>query len=117
MKPAVAAALFCLAIARTAAAGDMQFAAPAATTIWDPAPSTRCLDLVILAEGYTASEQAQFNADAAALAGHLLSVEPWKSRQDMIRIHRVNVISRESGTDAPPSNPYRMVDTAFDSGY
>ncbi len=111
------AALMLFAIARAAEAGDIEFATPRSTTIWDPAPSAQALDLVILGDGYTALEQERFNADAAALADHLLAIEPWMSRKNLIRIHRVNVVSRESGTDWPPSNPYLVVDTALDTGY
>jgi len=64
----------------------------------DPAKK---VDLVFIAEGYTAEQIGKFKADAAKFAGYLFNFEPYKSRKEDFNIWAVESISKESGTDIP----------------
>ena len=64
----------------------------------DPAEK---LDLVFLAEGYTAAEAKEFYKDAARFQQAILSTEPYKSMEEDINFWAVASVSEESGTDLP----------------
>jgi len=59
------------------------------------------LDIVILAEGYTALEMEKFEQDCERFKGYILESEPYKQNKDKINIWAVQAISEESGTDLP----------------
>jgi lysophospholipase L1-like esterase len=77
-------------------------------------PANR-LDVVVLGDGYTAAQLPQFAADAAAWAGALFSTSPFDAYQPYLNVHRVDVISAQSGADHPDTATF--VDTALDSAY
>lgn len=57
----------------------------------------RKVDIAILGDGYRASEQAKFVADAKRAAGYLFSVEPLKARARDFNVHAVFTPSADSG--------------------
>lgn len=59
------------------------------------------VDIVFIAEGYTAQEMEKFRKDAAKFAGYLFNIEPYKSRKQDFNIWAVESLSKESGTDIP----------------
>lgn len=59
------------------------------------------VDILFIAEGYTAAEMDKFQKDAAKFAGYLFDIEPYKSRKQDFNIWAVESISEESGTDIP----------------
>ena len=59
------------------------------------------LDIVIIAEGYTAEEMDKFEQDCERFKGYILESEPYKQNKDKINIWAVKAISEESGTDLP----------------
>lgn len=63
-------------------------------------PRTRT-DIVILGDGYTASEQTLYRADVQALVQYMFSQEPFKEYQRYFNVHRIDVVSAESGVDHP----------------
>jgi hypothetical protein len=65
------------------------------------------VDLVILAEGYTASEKEKFIADAKRVSGYLFEEEPFKSEKTNFNVKAVFSPSAESGTDIPGENIYK----------
>ncbi len=81
-------------------------------------PANR-FDLVILGDGYTAAEQEKFDNDAQALTDYLFSgtndTEPFLRYRSYFNVHRVNLISNESGIDRPAQGIYR--DTALDGAF
>ena len=84
-------------------------------------PSNR-LDLLIVAEGYTAAQQSQFVADATALANTFLSISPYSDFRHLINVSWLFVPSNQSGADKPacsetPGKPVVVVDTAFDASF
>jgi len=88
-------------IRETAAAGDWVYEAVAAG---DP---RTCLDLVFLAEGYTAAGRDKFKADVDRMAKALFETEPYKSFRDRISIRGVFRPSPEAAPDEPRQRLYR----------
>ena len=84
-------------------------------------PANR-LDLLIVAEGYTAAQQAQFISDATTLANGLLGISPYSDFRQLINVQWLFVPSNQSGADKPacaetPGSTVVVVDTAFDATF
>jgi hypothetical protein len=73
------------------------------------------LDVVILAEGYTASEMDKFVQDANRFVGYFFTVEPFASRTDAVNFWAVLSPSVESGTDYP--NEGKWANTVLNSNF
>jgi len=73
------------------------------------------VDIVILAEGYTADEMVKFTEDAKRVTGYLFDEEPFKSEQAKFNVSAVLTPSLESGTDIPGENIYK--NTRFNSTF
>lgn len=65
------------------------------------------VDVVILSDGYTASEQKKFEKDLKRFTNVFLSQEPYKSQKDKFNIYGVFKASEESGIDEPGANIYK----------
>ena len=59
------------------------------------------VDVAILAEGYTAQEEAKFRADLARFVKIFLAQEPYASRKERFNIYGVFKPSQDSGCDEP----------------
>jgi len=59
------------------------------------------VDILFLAEGYTAGEMDKFIEDAKRSVGYIFSEEPFKSERNMFNVRAVKSISQDSGTDIP----------------
>lgn len=83
-------------------------------TLHDGGPADNRLDVVLVGDGYTEAELADWHADAARQADALLTTPPLSAYADFVNIHRVDAISAESGVsyDSPDA---QMRDTAFGS--
>lgn len=84
-------------------------------------PANR-LDLLIVAEGYTAAQQSQFVQQATDLANAFLSISPYADFRQLINVSWLFVPSNQSGADKPdcaetPGQPVVAVDTAFDATF
>lgn len=80
------------------------------------------LDLLIVAEGYTAAQQNQFVSEAGALATKFLAISPYSDFSQLINVSWLFVPSSQSGADKPycaetPGEPVVSVDTAFDGTF
>ena len=88
---------------------------------WDPVSitgdSSNRVDLVIVSEGYTASEMDQFNQDVNAVHAGLFSEDPFLEYAHYFNVWKVEVSSNESGADHPEQTPPLMRDTAFDASF
>jgi hypothetical protein len=82
-------------IKETTAAGDFIYEA-----LKNGAPHER-VDLVFIAEGYTAEDKDKFKADVDRFAGHLFEFEPYKSAKDKFNIAGVLRPSPERAMDEP----------------
>ncbi len=100
-------------------------------------PSNR-VDLLIMGDGYTAAQSAQFNTDVANVQSSFFSVTPLLEYKNYFNVTSLFTTSSQSGADHPPynasCNPYdptccadtqmladplanTMVNTAFDANY
>lgn len=84
-------------------------------------PANR-LDLLIVGDGYTAAQQAQFVSQATAVANNFLSISPYNDFRHLINVQWLFVPSNEAGADKPacaetPGSTVVVVDTAFDATF
>lgn len=77
------------------------------TSILNNGNSNEKVDLLFIAEGYTAAEMDKFRKDAAKFAGYLFEMEPYKSRKTDFNIWAVESVSENSGTDIPHQDTWK----------
>jgi hypothetical protein len=85
----------------TTSAGDETFEVQKAG---DPHDS---VDVVFLAEGYTAEDRGKFKADADRMTAFLFSLEPYKTLRGRFAVRGVFRPSPERGMDEPRQNVFR----------
>ena len=73
------------------------------------------VDMVFLAEGYTAAETDKFDADARRFMEALFQNSPFDKHRDDFNIWAVHLISEESGTDKSKEGIF--LNTALNSGF
>jgi len=96
-------------IRETGAAGDFIYAARRSG---DPREK---VDLIFIAEGYTAEDRTKFQADVDRFSGYLFGVEPYKSRQDAFNITGILRPSPERGMDEPRRGVFKK--TALNASF
>ena len=64
-------------------------------------PVDKCIDVVIVAEGYTAEEMDIFYQDAETALESILAHEPFGSMKDRFNFRAVGLVSTESGVSVP----------------
>jgi hypothetical protein len=64
-------------------------------------PSPQKVDLLILGDGYTATDMKKFEADARRLSQHLFTVSPFKERANDFNVWALAVPTTESGISRP----------------
>ena len=74
-----------------------------------------CIDVAILAEGYTEAEMEQFYKDAASTCESLFFYEPFKSMKEKFNIVAVASPSKDSGVSVPRKKDWKQ--TAFSSHF
>ena len=89
------------------------------TTIVDNGPSDNRVDVVFLGDGYTAADlgAGSYSAHINATLDHMFSdgEEPFVRYRNFFNVHRIDVVSAESGADIPAEGIYR--NTALDASY
>lgn len=77
----------------------------------------RKVDVAIIAEGYTAGEEAKFRSDLDRFVGVFFKLEPYASHRDKFNISGVFKPSAESGCDEPSHGSFRstVLNSTFDS--
>lgn len=70
-------------------------------------PPAEKVDLVFLAEGYTAEEKDKFINDVKKFSGYLFEIEPYRANEEKFNIYGVFRPSAESGMDEPRQKNYR----------
>jgi len=85
------------------------------------------INLVMMGDGYTAAQQAEFVSAAQGLSDYLFTQEPFASYRNYFNVFAIRVISAESGVvhpgtasdcasaQVPVSNPQTFFDTRFDA--
>lgn len=86
------------------------------TTILDNGPPSNRVDLVFVGDGYTAGELGLYAGAVDNALASLIAAEPFQSYSPLINVHRVDVISNDSGVDHDPVYPIWR-DTAMDMGF
>ena len=91
-------------------------------------PREKRINMVVLGDGFTAAQQADFISDATNLANYVFSKAPFNQYKNYFNVYAIKVISAESGvkhpgtaTDVtepvfPVSNPNNFLGTTFDVG-
>ncbi len=105
-----AAALAALATALVPGVAGAQ--APYSATVVEQqitGPPSQRLNLVVLADGYTAAELGKFREDLDRNLNVLWSVEPFRTYRNYFNVYSLEIVSPESGVrcdpDADPPNP------------
>lgn len=77
----------------------------------------RKVDVAVIAEGYTAEEEAKFKADLDRFATVFFKLEPYRSHRDKFNIYGVFKPSAESGCDEPSHGSFKStaLSATFDS--
>ncbi len=98
-------------IRETASAGDFIYPA-----LKSGEPSDK-VDLVFIAEGYTAEDRDKFRADVDRFAGYLFGLEPYKSRKADFNITGILRPSAERGMDEPRQGAFKktVLDASFNA--
>ncbi|MGM9735842.1 MAG: M64 family metallopeptidase [Candidatus Cryptobacteroides sp.] len=78
-------------------------------------PATECIDIAIVAEGYTAAEAEIFYADAKVAMDEILSYEPFATFRDRFNFVAVAAPSNDSGVSVPAEGDWK--DTALCSHF
>lgn len=78
-------------------------------------PEKDCIDVAILAEGYTKAEMDRFYQDAVATCESLFFYEPFKSMKHKFNIVAVASPSADSGVSVPRKHDWKQ--TAFNSHF
>lgn len=86
----------------------------AVTPIVESGPVADKLDVVIVGDGYTAAQQADFHADARTKWAELSAVSPYDAYRDLFNVWAVDAVSRESGVSGDPTQSV-VKDTALGS--
>ena len=85
------------------------------TTILNNGSAANRIDIVILGDGYTA-QQLQLYADAVqTFVDGFFAQEPFKEYKRYFNVHRIDVVSNQSGADHPENDQFR--DTALGANY
>ena len=84
-------------------------------TLLDNGDPAHRLDVVLLGDGYTEDQLDDWRADADALAAHLVEDEPLSGYAGYLNIHRVDVVSNQSGASYECLDDCESRDTAFGS--
>ncbi len=79
-------------------------------------PANR-VDIVVLGDGYTADELGKYATDVETFVQGTFAQEPFQEYARYFNVHRVDVVSNESGADHPEREPPVFKDTALDATY
>lgn len=84
------------------------------------APAANAVDLLVLADGYTAEQVSKFRADVTRLSAVLLDTEPFKSHRARFNVRALHLPAAESGISNPRKGvwkaaPFGTSFNAFDS--
>lgn len=94
-------------------------------TIFSSGTDDSRINIIILPDGYTASEMTKFISDANELSNALFEESPYKEYIDFFNVYAIKVPSNESGASHPgtatdvsePAHPVSTVDNYFGSTF
>ncbi|MFG2194041.1 M64 family metallopeptidase [Streptomyces sp. NPDC048639] len=73
------------------------------TPIVENGPTADKLDVVVIGDGYTEGELAQFHTDAKEKWQEITGVAPYTTYQDLFNVWAVDAVSQESGVSGDPT--------------
>ncbi|MBW3563279.1 MAG: IgA Peptidase M64 [Acidobacteria bacterium] len=76
-------------------------------TLLDSGPPATKVDLLLIAEGYTAAEESKFLADSRRLLDALFREEPFSSRKKDFNVRALHIPSAQSGISRPRAGQFR----------
>ncbi len=85
------------------------------TTILNNGSAENRVDIVVVGDGYTTTEMQKYAADVQKFIDGFFAESPYKEYKSYFNIHKIEVISNESGADHPENNEYK--DTALNAHY
>ncbi|NOZ47715.1 MAG: peptidase M64 [Chlorobi bacterium] len=76
---------------------------------------SKCIDLVIIPDGYTEKEMIKFRVDAKRFTEYLFRCSPYDKYKNKFNVRAVEAISNESGTDIPKDSIWKntILNTSF----
>lgn len=86
-------------------------------TIVDNGSAANRVDITILGDGYTAAEMQKYRNDVQTLMAQFFNNDPFREYRSFFNVHRIDVISSQSGADHPERVPATFVNTALDATY
>ncbi len=109
--------------APAAIAGTADGTVVGATKLLDNGTDAERFDIVLVAEGYRASEQAVFASQAQQFLNELLQTAPFDRLERALNVWRIDVTSLQSGADDPVTcagpgiRPRTYFDSSFCTGF
>ena len=76
-------------------------------TVFESGDPTTKVDLLILADGYTAKDKDKFHKDVARLVGVMFNTEPYKSHKKDFNVRAIDIFSAQSGISNPRKGIWR----------
>ena len=89
------------------------------TVVWQGGSLAETIDIVVVSDGYTASEKAKFYRDAEHVATALFRHEPFATHRNRFSIRAVFAPSLDSGPSVPRKGDWKrtVADSHFDTFY
>jgi hypothetical protein len=100
-----------------AGTGTVQAAQATVVPIQVTGPPSSRFNLVVMGDGYTASELPKFREQVDKHLNILWSIEPFKSYRSYVNVYAVEITSPESGVDCDPDLTSPKVDTPLQMGF
>jgi hypothetical protein len=91
--------------------------APIVSTVLSNGTTQSRYDMVILGDGYRASEQARFDSDVQTFLTALFQRQPYQTFAAYYNVHTVFRASVDSGADRPDETPPVFKNTVYDASY
>jgi hypothetical protein len=76
-------------------------------TVFENGPPATKVDILLISEGYTASEMPKFHADARRMTEALFATEPFKGRRRDFNVRALDLPSAQSGVNRPNLGVFR----------
>ena len=74
-------------------------------TIIDNGPPSNRIDIVTVGDGYLSNQLGTYNTNVVNAVDDLFDIEPFTTYASLFNVHRVDVVSSESGVDHDPTYP------------
>jgi hypothetical protein len=91
-------------------------AEPSETIVNNGPPQNR-VDIAVMGDGYTAAESGKYRADVENFIRLMFEQEPYREYRRYFNVHRIDVVSAQSGADHPEPERNSFVNTALNAAY